>query len=69
MPVGEQVQPIRLADEEVEKERHRMGGLNRHSAALNAAVPIGAVLSVINAHQMQNGVSCCFFLLADPLNV
>ncbi|KHJ91054.1 adaptin region [Oesophagostomum dentatum] len=34
VPVGEQVQPIRLADEEVEKERHRMGGLNRHSASL-----------------------------------
>ncbi|EPB66627.1 adaptin region [Ancylostoma ceylanicum] len=57
VPVGEQVQPIRLADEEVEKERHRMGGLNRHSASLNAAVPSDAVLSAINAHQMQNGVS------------
>ncbi|EYB97514.1 hypothetical protein Y032_0140g2187 [Ancylostoma ceylanicum] len=59
VPVGEQVQPIRLADEEVEKERHRMGGLNRHSASLNAAVPSDAVLSAINAHQMQNGYFTC----------
>ncbi|KAK6729555.1 hypothetical protein RB195_006539 [Necator americanus] len=59
VPVGEQVQPIRLVEEEAEKERHRMGGLNRHSAPVNVTVSDDAILSVINAHQMKNGYFTC----------
>ncbi|CAJ0593952.1 unnamed protein product [Cylicocyclus nassatus] len=59
VPVGEQVQPIRLADEEVEKERRRMGGLNRHTVPLAGKVDSEAVLAMINAHEMPNGYFTC----------
>uniref|UniRef100_A0A0K0CSV2 WD_REPEATS_REGION domain-containing protein n=1 Tax=Angiostrongylus cantonensis TaxID=6313 RepID=A0A0K0CSV2_ANGCA len=51
------IEPIRLTEEEVEKERRRMSGLNRHSAVLSASVSEDVVLTVINAYRMPNGVS------------
>ncbi|VDM56521.1 unnamed protein product [Angiostrongylus costaricensis] len=51
------IEPIRLTEEEVEKERRRMSGLNRHSAVLSASVSEDDVLSVVNAYRMPNGVS------------
>ncbi|VDL78095.1 unnamed protein product [Nippostrongylus brasiliensis] len=59
VPIGEQVQPIRIPDEEVEKERRRMGGLNRHSAAISHPVSGDDVVTVINAYRMPNGMFTC----------
>ncbi|WKX91618.1 hypothetical protein Q1695_009998 [Nippostrongylus brasiliensis] len=59
VPIGEQVQPIRIPDEEVEKERRRMGGLNRHSAAISHQVSGDDVVTVINAYRMPNGMFTC----------
>ncbi|XGW20072.1 hypothetical protein V3C99_003697 [Haemonchus contortus] len=59
VPIGEQVQPIRIPDEEVEKERRRMSGLNRHSAALSSPVGGEDIVKVVNAYRMPNGVFLC----------
>ncbi|KJH51580.1 adaptin region [Dictyocaulus viviparus] len=59
VPLGEQVQPIRISDEEVEKERRRMSGLNRHSATLVYSVSGDEILTVINAHRMSNELFTC----------
>ncbi|KAJ1363150.1 hypothetical protein KIN20_022942 [Parelaphostrongylus tenuis] len=59
VPIGEQVQPIRLTVEEMEKERRRMSGLNRHSAELSTPVSEDDVLPVINAYRMPDGFFTC----------
>ncbi|KAK5985650.1 Adaptin region [Trichostrongylus colubriformis] len=59
VPIGEQVQPIRIPDEEVEKERRRMGGLNRHSATIVSPVSGDDIVTVINAYRMPNGMFTC----------
>lgn len=59
VPIGEQVQPIRIPDEEVEKERRRMGGLNRHSATIPSQVSGDDVVTSINAYRMPNGIFTC----------
>ncbi|CAD6190892.1 unnamed protein product [Caenorhabditis auriculariae] len=59
VPYGEQMQPIKLTSDMVDKERARLAGLNRHVLELTTEPTADQVYSIVNAFAIAPGVYTC----------
>ncbi|CAI2312609.1 unnamed protein product [Caenorhabditis sp. 36 PRJEB53466] len=59
VPYGEQVQPIRLSQEDIAKENSRLGGLNRHVIQLEKPVDGSTVARFVNGFSADQKVFTC----------
>lgn len=56
VPLGEQVQPVKITPDEAAKERGRLSGLNRHSLPLDRPLSDDNVQGLVNCYKLDTGV-------------